>query len=200
MTAKDNAIKLADWLLEQAYEKKPTGIPDNSVDCGGFIGDMYDHDLGLLGAGAYSMVFEHPDAPGMAIKLCIDGDDSAPVYLAWARANPGPHIPRVHHLKRNANYVVAVLDRLYPMDEEARRVYKNNLNVGLSLVTDHPVSKAAQKIRNFFAGACNFDLHRQNCMMDKNKQLVLTDPVSGSDSNESRALRTGIERAFDIAA
>lgn len=146
------------------------------------------------------MCFSHSSAPGYAIKVCVREGDSSPAYMAWARANPGPHVPRIHYLKRHGQYVVAVLDELHPMDCDAKRVYETHLDRYLERTSDHPANQVAQRIRKFFDGACTFDLHPDNCMMDKNKQLVLTDPVSFSDSAKSRALRTGIERAFDIAA
>lgn len=199
MSAKDNAIKLADFLLELAFRESPEVT---SYDTGTTIFEYQaqEHGFELIGAGYFAEVFSHSSAPGYAIKVCVRDGDSSPAYMAWARANPGPHVPRIHHLKRRGQYVVAVLDRLYAMDFDASRVYNDNLDRYLERVTDHPVNLVAQRIRKFFDGACSFDLHFDNCMMDKNKQLVLTDPVSFSTGEESRALRTGIERAFDIAA
>lgn len=203
MTAKDNAIVLADWLLNKAVEEQPTGTSEDYEARGNdeylFEECAQDWGFSLLGVGFFAAVFSHKDAPGYAIKVCLREGDSSPAYLAWARANPGPHVPRVHHLKRRGQYVVAVLDRLLPMDSAAVDVFEEHLDRDLSKVTDHPVSAVAQRIRKFFDGACNFDLHHANCMMDRNYQLVLTDPVSFSDSEKSRALRTGIERAYNIA-
>lgn len=199
MTAKDNAIKLADWLLGLADREEPDRTNNDGCTTS-FEYAAQDEGFTLLGAGYFADVFSHPSAPGYAIKVCVRDGDSSPAYMAWARANPGPHVPRIHYLKRHGQYVVAVLDELRPMDGTARRVYEDNLDRYLSVTTDHPANQVAQRIRKFFDGACTFDLHPANCMMDKNKQLVLTDPVSFSDSEKSRALRTGIERAFDIAA
>lgn len=199
MTAKENAIELADWLLELALQERPE---ETSSDGNGSTFETLAEEAGLrlLGTGYFAAVFEHPSAPGYALKVCVRKGDSSPAYMAWARANPGPHVPRIHHLKRRGQYVVAVLDKLFTMDHEACEVFEAHLDTGLLIETDHPVNRVAQRIRRFFDGACNFDMHSANCMMDRNKQLVLTDPVSFSNSEKSRALRTGIERAFDIAA
>lgn len=199
MTAKDNAIKLADWLLGLADREEPDRTCSDTATTS-FEYAAQGEGFSLLGAGYFADVFSNPSAPGYAIKVCVRDGDSSPAYMAWARANPGPHVPRIHYLKRHGQYVVAVLDELRPMDGTARRVYNDNLDRYLSVTTDHTANQVAQRIRRFFDGACAFDLHHENCMMDKNKQLVLTDPVSFSDSEQSRALRTGIERAFDIAA
>lgn len=199
MTAKDNAIKLADWLLGLADREEPDRTNYDTCTTS-FEYAAQGEGFNLLGAGYFADVFSHPSAPGYAIKVCVRDGDSSPAYMAWARANPGQHVPRIHYLKRHGQYVVAVLDELRPMDGTARQVYNDNLDRYLSVTTDHPANQVAQRIRKFFDGACTFDLHDANCMMDKNKQLVLTDPVSFSDSEKSRALRTGIERAFDIAA
>lgn len=199
MTAKDNAIKLADWLLGLADREEPDRTNYDTCTTS-FEYAAQGEGFNLLGAGYFADVFSHPSAPGYAIKVCVRDGDSSPAYMAWARANPGPHVPRIHYLKRHGQYVVAVLDRLSPMDHNARNVYDEHLDRYLERTSDHPANLVAQRIRKFFDGACSFDLHSDNCMMDKNKQLVLTDPVSFSDSEKSRALRTGIERAFDIAA
>ena len=199
MTAKDNAIKLADWLLGLADREEPDRTNYDTCTTS-FEYAAQGEGFNLLGAGYFADVFSHPSAPGYAIKVCVREGDSSPAYMAWARANPGPHVPRIHYLKRHSQYVVAVLDELQTMDWDARRVYEAHLDRFLEHTSDHPVNQVAQRIRKFFDGACTFDLHCNNCMMDKNKQLVLTDPVSFSDSEKSRALRTGIERAFDIAA
>lgn len=199
MTAKDNAIKLADWLLGLADREEPDRTQYDTATTS-LEYAAQGEGFSLLGAGYFADVFSHPSAPGYAIKVCVRDGDSSPAYMAWARANPGPHVPRIHYLKRHGQYVVAVLDRLSPMDYNARDVYYKHLDRYLERTSDHPANQVAQRIRKFFDGACNFDLHSDNCMMDKNKQLVLTDPVSFSDSEKSRALRTGIERAFDIAA
>lgn len=199
MTAKDNAIKLADWLLGLADREEPDRTNYDTYTTS-FEYAAQGEGFNLLGAGYFADVFSHPSAPGYAIKVCVRDGDSSPAYMAWARANPSPHVPRIHYLKRHRQYVVAVLDRLSPMDYSARCVYDEHLDRYLERTSDHPANHVAQRIRKFFDGACIFDLHTDNCMMDKNKQLVLTDPVSFSDSEKSRALRTGIERAFDIAA
>lgn len=199
MTAKDNAIKLADWLLGLADREEPDRTNYDTCTTS-FEYAAQGEGFNLLGAGYFADVFSHPSAPGYAIKVCVRDGDSSPAYMAWARANPGPHVPRIHYLKRHGQYVVAVLDELFGMDYEATCVYEEHLDRYLSKESDHPANQVAQRIRKFFDGACTFDLHPANCMMDKNKQLVLTDPVSFSDSEKSRALRTGIERAFDIAA
>lgn len=199
MTAKDNAIKLAGWLLGLADREEPDGTCYDTYTTA-FEHAAQEAGFNWLGVGYFADVFSHPSAPGYAIKVCVRDGDSSPAYMAWARANPGPHVPRIHYLKRHGQYVVAVLDELHKMDSDARREYDMHLDRHLDRTSDHPANQAAQRIRKFFEGACTFDLHPANCMMDKNKQLVLTDPVSFSYSEKSRALRTGIERAFEIAA
>lgn len=199
MSAKDNAVKLANFLLGLADREEPDRTCYDTATTS-FEYSAQGEGFTLLGAGYFADVFSHKSAPGYAIKVCVRDGDSSPAYMAWARANPGPHVPRIHYLKRHGQYVVAVLDELYRMDWEAERVYEQHLDRYLSKETSHPVNLVAQRIRKFFDGACTFDLHPANCMMDKNKQLVLTDPVSFSDSEKSRAMRTGIERALNIAA
>lgn len=195
MVARDNAVKLAQFLLALAVKKKPrspsSNVLDDAMDKAGFK---------LLGDGNFSIVVKHEAAPGYVIKIVIRDNDSAPAYMAWCRAHPGPHVPRIHHLQRQGRYVVAVLDELRQMDTERTQIYDLYLDRYLERVNDHSANKVAQDIRKFFKDAADFDLHPANVMMDLNGELVITDPLSYSDSEKSRALRTGIERAFDIAA
>lgn len=195
MVAKDNAVKLAQFLLAVAVKVKPRSPSSNVLD--DLLGE---HGFDLLGDGNFSLVVKHEAAPGYVIKVVIRDNDSAPAYMAWCRAHPGPHVPRIHHLQRQGRYVVAVLDELRRMDTDRTQIYELHLDRYLEKVTDHPVNAVAQSIRKFFKDAADFDLHPANVMMDLNGELVITDPLSYSDSEKSRALRTGIERAFDIAA
>ena len=201
MVAKDNAIKAADWLLAQATEHGPEATSYDGEEMY-FEDHIIEHGFERLGAGYFGAVFEHPHAPGFAIKVCVRNGDSSPAYLAWARANPGPHIPRVHYLKRCGHYVVAVLDKMKPMGlwSDNFALYEQHMDRDLQKISDHPLNAAGQRIRKFFEGACDFDCHKDNVMVDINNQLVITDPVSFSDNEKSRAMRTGIERALDIAA
>lgn len=209
MVAKANAVKLADYLLELARSVKPTAPRDedalkfnrNAVDfSNGFTAKAEELGFVVLGNGHYSVAFSHPSCPGYVVKVCIRSGDVAPAYLAWCRAHPGPHVPRVHHLRRHGRYTVAVLDLLVKMDCNRRLVYGAHLDPYIEKVSDHPVNRVAHQIKKFFDGACTFDLHAGNVMMDMNYQLVITDPMSENDSRESRALLTGIERSYDIAA
>lgn len=197
MSALDNAKLLAEWILveveelgqEETWDSGDFGLRDRLSDAG----------FHSLGSGYYAEVYSHPQAPGLVIKVSIRQGDTAPLYLAWCRAHPQPHVPTVHYMKRSGQYTVAVLDRLSPMNKEGKDIYLANLNREMDKSDNHPVCKAAAAIRRFFDGVARLDLHGDNVMMDGNGQLVITDPVSNTNyDEESRARRDGIERAFGI--
>lgn len=197
MSALDNAKLLARWLLTEAVELGP----EETWDSGDFEfrGHVTNNGFVAEGSGYYAEVYSHPQAPGLVIKVSIHEGDTAPLYLAWARANPQRYVPNVHFMERRGQYTVAVLDKLRPMDMAASRVYGKNLNRNMNKSGDHPICRTAAKIRTFFEGVARLDLHEANVMMDNNDQLVITDPVSNSNyDEESRARLDGIERAFGM--
>ena len=119
------AIKVAEWLLDAARQTGVTNPEDY-----GFKSSVMRAGLTKLGEGHFSLVFTHPDLKDKCIKLVVRQGDSAPCYLAWARANPGLYIPRVHYLARRDGYCVAVLDKLKPLSsnrakaQDFERIFK----------------------------------------------------------------------------
>lgn len=155
-----------------------------------------------LGRGYYSTVFEHAAAPGLAIKTCTNRNETCVTYLAWARANPGPHVPRVHYVSRlSGGGYVAVLDRLYALDADNSRTFSREVyeyGEGNYGDNDHPLAVATQRIYSFFEDIAGWDLHMGNAMQTINREIVITDPITQCNSG-SGDLRTGIERAFGVA-
>ena len=199
MSQLEEAIALSDILISLAEKHALDDTEDSQAA-------MFEEEaerlrgFTLLGKGYFSMVFSHDKLPSLVVKFCPKGiEDSGIAYLAWARAHPGPHVPRVHHIKRHGPYYVAVLDRLNPLNSDGHKQYSAWLsdarwNLGYSI--ENTLSATALRISQFFEGAAEMDLHDQNCMQDLNGVVIITDPLSYSKTPESRALRTGIERAF----
>ena len=188
------AIKVAEWLLEAA---RMTGV--SNTEDPGFQSSVMRAGLTKLGEGHFSLVFTHPELADKCIKLVVRQGDSAPCYLAWARANPGPYIPRVHYLVRRNGYCVAVLDKLAPLSSDRdkskdfNRIFKWD-----APDTEAAVYQVYQRITKFFEGVSRADMHSGNMMLDDEGRFVITDPVSFSDTKESRYMRTGIERAYGL--
>ena len=189
------AIKVAEWLLEAA---RMTGVTD--PEDYGFTSSVKRAGLTLLGEGHFSLVFAHPELEDKCIKLVVRAGDSAPCYLAWARANPGPYIPRVHYLVRRNGYCVAVLDKLISLhsDREKKKDFDRIFHY-TNPDKEAAVYQVYQRITKFFEGVSRADLHSDNMMLDDNGGFIITDPVSFSDTKESRYMRTGIERAYGLA-
>lgn len=199
MSQMDNALKGVEALFSLV---KISGLADKN-----YPGSDYDfrdrakelYGLEYVGGGYYSVVFTHPSFPNLVIKVGANGEeDMSAAYLAWARKYGGPHVPRVHHLSRGPKGVYfAVLDKLT----------KNNHVTGLDARTSiwelhqvanrdgfeiphMPVVTSAQRawldIIGFFDGAASFDLHADNIMFNLNGELVITDPLGESRSDEKR--------------
>jgi len=197
-----SALKLAAFCAwaKKHFDVGKTDESCESTECDGEFGEMvsYMEEKGvrLLGEGNFSAVFEHGSCPGLVVKVCYQPDkDTALTYLAYARANPGPHLPRVHHLKRGNGYFVAVLDKLEPVDDDNWNGHAIS-EWSRRMEDTSPVCLALQAVKKFFEGAAKIDLHRENVMQDSEGNVVLTDPVSFC---QSRELCTGIERAYGVA-
>lgn len=160
----------------------------------------------VLGNGCFSTVFTHKSFPGYVVKLVRGCRDEANItYLAWARANPSPHVPNVHHLKRYKTCQVAVLDLMTSIvDEDGEGCgpkYDEFMDSGAEWPKahhKHPLAKVAYSIKEFFNDIARWDLHSGNVMVDKSGQLVITDPITRSEDDRSRSLRDGIERAYHV--
>lgn len=199
MSQLEEAIALSDILISLAGKYELDGTDDYRADR--FEEEAsYSHGFTLLGKGFFSMVFSHAKLPSLVVKFCPKGiEDSGIAYLAWARAHPGPHVPRVHHIKRHGPYYIAVLDRLNPLNSDGQKQYRTWLSEArrnLEYSIENALSATALRISQFFEGAAEMDLRDENCMQDLNGVVIITDPLSYSGTPESRALRTGIERAL----
>ena len=187
----DSALKVVEYMKWAIKKFKPQGSYSNYTK----EMDSRAEERGIerLGNGAFSVVYKHPSCPGLVIKVGLrSNEDTALTYLAYARANPGPHIPKVYHLCRGTGYFIAVLDELYEAEEA---YFLSDLN-GRWDESTSPECVALQAIKKFFRGAGSIDMHSENVMQDKDGNLVLTDPVS---YKQSRELCTGIERAYGVA-
>lgn len=189
--AKANAIKVAEWLVRTWKE----GHDD-------LVWVAERNGLKKLGSGYYSKVFEHPSAPGLVIKFCCSDEDEASItYLAWARAHPGPHVPVIHHLLRGSGYHVSVMNKLYPLDGNNMVEYDKYMSYYSDYGRHADVfgpARVALEIKEFFSDIAGWDLHNENVMQDANGVMVITDPITKSTNKQSRALRTGIERAYGV--
>lgn len=80
--------------------------------------EMMDYEgFKFLGAGFFSAVFKHDDYAGKVFKFGFKVEDSGAAYAAWCRAEWQAGrgvacIPKVHHIERNSEFYMVVLDEL----------------------------------------------------------------------------------------
>lgn len=150
-------------------------------------GMLYNAGYKTLGYGCFSLVVADEDDPDVVYKIGVKPEDSGAAYAAWARANPGKHVPTIYKIERYSNaYVVAMPryfdaqnyfdaetnDKLWERFDIGDWAYLNDLDVPDSFVD------TLRSIWEFFHGVCRLDLHCENYMLDKDGNLVVTDPVS----------------------
>lgn len=154
-----------------------------------------------LGNGHFSAVYSHYLLPQKVIKVGFKKEDSGAAYAAFCRMYQGLQgIPTIHDIQRHAGCYTVVLDHLSPvpydswgdMDDDHNAYYQydlvrdvleyeanpESLHTGNELLDE--LTNTAVKIREFFTGIARFDIHAGNVMLDRNDNIVITDPVSFS--------------------
>lgn len=160
-----------------------------------------------LGNGHFSAAYSHQMLPGKVIKVGFKKEDSGAAYVAFCRMHQGhAGIPAIHDVQRHAGCYTVIMDRLDCAREAAQR------NIEL-MVTHNLVSQAVEcgnidrwneadlsesdkalaatgiEIYNFFHGIARFDMHWGNVMLDKERNLIITDPVSFSNDEDIKDFR-----------
>ncbi|UCS82746.1 serine/threonine kinase [Yersinia phage vB_YenP_Rambo] len=156
-----------------------------------------------LGNGHFSAVYSHHLLPQKVIKVGFKKEDSGAAYAAFCRMHQGRQgIPTIHDIQRHAGCYTVVLDHLNPvpldhwgdMDDEydaysqfdlVRDILEYEAVIEDELCDElhNELRDTANEIRKFFTGIARFDLHANNVMLDRNDNVVITDPVSfGADN------------------
>lgn len=156
-----------------------------------FERDLQAHGFTVLGTGHFSCAVEHPDLPGLAIKIGLKKEDSGAAYAAWARSKQGVYksVPRILHIQRGAQAYVVIMpkysdfgyDATTEQDNQflqAMRVLEQGDEVAVPAMLNKDLVLCAMDIRKFFDGIAEFDLHRGNVMLDDEGNIIITDPVS----------------------
>lgn len=152
-----------------------------------------------LGNGHFSAAYSHPMLPGKVIKVGFKKEDSGAAYVAFCRMHQGRQgIPTIHDVQRHAGCYTVVMDAL---EESQSKVYNDpatNRQFALAVAgVEHghlsdvkpaeeyrkielDLAETAIEINKFFKGIARFDMHSGNVMLDKQGNIVITDPVSFS--------------------
>lgn len=154
----------------------------------------------VLGTGHFAAVYSHPLLPNKAIKVGFKKEDSGAAYAAWCRDNQGRvGVPTIHEINRHTACYTVVMDKLSKFIGGEGRGYDETFKhfeiacralynyAGGGYAWDEKSSaliNTMRDIRSYFIGIAYFDLHEDNVMVDKNDDLVITDPVSWSRREE----------------
>jgi hypothetical protein len=171
-------------------------------------------DWTKLGEGHFSSVWLHPEYPEYAVKLCHRERDSWPFFAKYCMDNEDNEdvnfiLPKIHsfHKIQKRGLYVALLDKLEPISDtngffsddlklsgvdakllrSISRPFGSSLGYGLcnEQILDNRYMTAAEYIYDDLMVFCSMDLHAGNIMMDKDKNLIVTDPVSFSTAERS---------------
>lgn len=143
----------------------------------------------FLGNGFFSAAFKHEMLPQKVIKIGFKKEDSGAAYAAWCRMNQGRiGVPVIHGIARHAGCYSVVLDELKVLAYGDRCIATKQYNLALSTIGGTDVDfwddfsmdlkQTVHDIRAFFKDIASFDLHIGNVMVDRNGNIVITDPVS----------------------
>lgn len=143
----------------------------------------------FLGNGFFSAAFKHEMLPQKVIKIGFKKEDSGAAYAAWCRMNQGRiGVPVIHGIARHAGCYSVVLDELTTQAYGDRSKAMQQYNLALSTIGGTDVDfwddfsmdlkQTVHDIRAFFKDIASFDLHIGNVMVDRNGNIVITDPVS----------------------
>lgn len=164
----------------------------------------------FCGAGYYSAAFFKG---GLVIKTGIKAEDSGLLYAAWCRASQGKvGVPIVHKLGSTGFCYMVLMDRLEALAGELDAdqpsydpilaaefgSVQETINLGVDGWGEHmELCRTAISIREFFEDVALFDVHSGNVMLDRNGNLVITDPVAFKGDTLSS---TGTEDGYRLAA
>lgn len=158
----------------------------------------------LLGSGLYSQVFEHPNYPGLVLKISGPAGwadlpiseaptaDVWPVYAERCMAHPSKHTPRILHFERISQRMCwAVMPKYLPSWQGGREQDAFCRHVRQVLWRDaRPVPGADDWLWPLLelAGSSrhHIDLHAGNWMIHpRTGDVIITDPFSASGRSTS---------------
>lgn len=144
-----------------------------------------DHIYRLyINAGHFSSVWSIPGEPTQVLKISHRDDDACRYYMQWAKEHPHRHAPRIHKITYRENLMMVRMQRYYTHPDRGDSfIYRENIpgyNVLLGYKNpdhDNGVEQFCAQIRRVFRGH-QFDLHKDNILVDHEGVIIITDPVS----------------------
>jgi hypothetical protein len=150
---------------------------------------MGDLGFSVLGNGHFSVAVKWDKYPGYVFKIGTKAEDSGAMYAAWARQNPGVHVPTIFAIQRfSARLYIVLMPEYFEVSyddwhrsEGKFHAEERAVNAVLYQEDEYDSSDFAQTliaIKRFFDGVAQIDMHRGNVMQTEDGELVITDPVS----------------------
>ncbi len=171
-------------------QEHPTPEYDEPSDAliEGLSGVLAQDGWSFAGAGHFAMVFVKD---GFALKIGVKPEDTGAMYAAWCRANQDlPGVPRIYGITKFTGCYLVLMKRyeeakphLIDADEHSPEMFAEFSAAqralrGMPYDDDWALAQTAHKIRTFFKGVADPDLHRGNVMFDEDGNLIITDPIS----------------------
>lgn len=147
-----------------------------------------------LGSGNFASVFKHPALEGKVIKVVLNTADNYHEYARWCLTQNNKHIPKIYNMEDIGDgryiFVLDELSSVYDDNYDVPRdvtIIRDVLEYGYDdeLYTEKYGIEIGDETRDAMIGLlllkeCNllrFDLHNGNMMLDKDGNVVITDPV-----------------------
>lgn len=138
----------------------------------------------FVSRGATSIVLAESEKSEKVLMITVD-----PIKADWLIASGIGNLIREYEQYGKYFYVFE-LDRLFPLDKENTRVYRKDIKESENIVNGDNISEVVNYLQEgnifygFFDFASNydnkqlcFDAHKKNVMQDKNRKIIVVDPV-----------------------
>jgi hypothetical protein len=173
-------------------QKEIAALATNVESHDQFVELLQQDGFKYLNSGCFGATFGR--GKKFVVKVGKEGKASGDGYVKYAewltsgKAPKLPEFPRISHFSRHGtkgcDWFVSIIERLEEMDRDDDEItttadrMKDIAKHGVER-DDIPetAKRAAQLIREKFAGECCIDMHYGNFMM-RGKQIVITDPVA----------------------
>lgn len=137
----------------------------------------------FLGEGYFSSVWAIPGEPFQVMKVSHRQTDACRHYLRWLQDHPHPNAPKIHSIVEIGEQMFIQMDRYYRHPDYDYHNRSENVPGNKVLVLGHHPNhelgheQLCATIRREFSD-CKFDLHRDNIMVDRDGNVIITDPMS----------------------
>lgn len=150
----------------------------------------------FIASGYFSSVWAIPGEPFKVLKISHRDEDACRYYMQWAKEHPSRHGPNIERITYRENLMMVTMERYYPLEDDPTLPFDKSLacreNVpghkvlclGHTPKHDDSLEQYCAQVRRVFRGH-KFDLHQANVMQTRDGTIIITDPVSFTESYAS---------------